>query len=355
ATVVTSPSNTPPTAESTASVSFDNGGLSPKTASATQLPISVTHLRLVKVVVNDDGGTAGAADFTLTATGPTPLSGPGGADGDVNPGTYTLSETSLPGYTASAWSCSGGTLSGSSITLAGGDTATCTITNDDVRPRLTLVKRVVNDDGRAAVATDFTLSATGLTSISGQGGAQGEVAAGTYQLSETNVPGYTASGWVCTGTGTQSGASITLAAGQAAICTITNDDTARVSDLAVSLAATPTIVKSGGVVTYTMTVANHGPDAASAVLTDVIPSTMTFQSISPGQATCTTPVQGSSGTIVCTLAPLASGTSTTVSVDLKVGPVKKTTITNTVTVAPSGGVTDPTSANNAAAITVRVR
>ena len=181
------------------------------------------HLTLVKVVVNDNGGGASATDFTLSANGPTPISGAGGAEGDVNAGSYTLSETNAPGYTASAWSCVGGTQNGANVSLALGQSATCTITNDDQTAHLKLVKVVTNDNGGAAVATDFTLSATGPTPISGAGGAESNVNAGSYALSETNVPGYTASAWSCVG-GTQDGANVTLALGQSATCTITNDD-----------------------------------------------------------------------------------------------------------------------------------
>ena len=70
------------------------------------------------------------------------------------------------GYAASAWSCVGGTLSGSTVTLALAESATCTIVNDDIPATLTLVKQVVNDDGGTAVATDWTLTATGPTPIS---------------------------------------------------------------------------------------------------------------------------------------------------------------------------------------------
>ena len=45
-------------------------------------------------------------------------------------GTYTLAESGGPaGYTAGAWSCTGGTLAGSSLVLAAGDSASCSITN----------------------------------------------------------------------------------------------------------------------------------------------------------------------------------------------------------------------------------
>ena len=50
-----------------------------------------------------------------------------------------------------------------SVTLALGESATCTITNDDIPAQLTLVKEVVNDDGGTAAATDWTLTATGPT------------------------------------------------------------------------------------------------------------------------------------------------------------------------------------------------
>jgi hypothetical protein len=72
----------------------------------------------------------------------------------------------------------GGTQNGASVTLALGDSATCTITNDDQTAHLTLVKVVVNDNGGTAVAADFVLSASGPTPISGVGGVSSDVNAG---------------------------------------------------------------------------------------------------------------------------------------------------------------------------------
>lgn len=90
-------------------------------------------LTLVKKVLNDDAGTAAAADFTLSASGPTPISGPGGVSSGAGfqPGTYTLSESGPSGYAASAWTCTDGTLAGNQLTLAVGDVAVCEITNND--------------------------------------------------------------------------------------------------------------------------------------------------------------------------------------------------------------------------------
>ena len=122
-------------------------------------------LTLNKVVVNDNGGTALESAWTLTATGnpvtdPATLSGPGAAgNADVvsgagfDAGTYDLSESGGPaGYTASDVE-----LHGWSDRHAGegdvalGDDITCTITNDDNAPKLTLNKVVVNDNGGTAL------------------------------------------------------------------------------------------------------------------------------------------------------------------------------------------------------------
>ncbi len=188
------------------------------------------HLTLVKSVTNNNGGTAVATDFTLSATGPTPISGAGGADSDVNAGSYNLSETTLPTYTASTWSCTknnGSAVEGGSISLALGDNATCTINNDDKPPKLHLRKVVINNNGGLKTVTDFTLTADGTTTNDLSGTSPVDSGAGlkadTWVLSESVVAGYSASVWTCTG-GTQSGSNITVGLGGEATCTITNDD-----------------------------------------------------------------------------------------------------------------------------------
>ena len=61
-------------------------------------------------------------------------------------------------------------------------------------------------------------------------GHRGPVEVGTYNLSESGPPGYTASDWVCTGGTSSTITSVTLAEGQNAICTITNTAIAPRSD-----------------------------------------------------------------------------------------------------------------------------
>ncbi|MGV1027457.1 MAG: VWA domain-containing protein, partial [Dermatophilaceae bacterium] len=164
-------------------------------------------LTLVKQVVNDNGGTALATAWTLSATGPTPgVSGPTGSaavtNRTVNAGGYVLSESALPGYAAGSWSCTGGTLSGTTVTVSNGAAVTCTIVNDDQPAHLTLVKNVINDNGGTATPGQWTLSANGPTPISGAGNSASvtnqPVNAGNYALSESGGPaGYAAGSWSC--------------------------------------------------------------------------------------------------------------------------------------------------------------
>jgi uncharacterized repeat protein (TIGR01451 family) len=191
-------------------------------------------LTLLKTVTNDNGGTQNASAWSLTATGPTSLSGstPVTSGSNFKAGTYTLGETGPAGYTAGAWSCQGGTQNGNTITLELGENATCTINNDDTAPSLTLVKTVSNLWGGTAVAADWTLTATGSTTVFGDGRAQSDSGfrAGVYTLSEArattathSTTNYTASSWSCPGA-TLVGSTLTIGLGQNVTCTILNSD-----------------------------------------------------------------------------------------------------------------------------------
>jgi hypothetical protein len=194
-------------------------------------------------VTNDNGGTALDTAWTLSAAGPTPISGTEGqaaiTNAVVDPGSYDLSESAGPaGYTnGTTWVCVGGTpFDADTVTLAFGDSAVCTITNNDVPPHLTLDKIV---SGGAATGSEWTLTATGTgaqvpLTLSGPGGpGSADVVsgtgfdAGTYNLSEIGTVAQYTNGttWTCS---TNSGApvslltSITLGLGDSAVCSITN-------------------------------------------------------------------------------------------------------------------------------------
>ncbi|MEV7964000.1 isopeptide-forming domain-containing fimbrial protein [Oerskovia paurometabola] len=120
-------------------------------------------LTLVKEVVNDSGGSAEPADWTLEADGPTPLSGVSGdpavTGADVVAGDYALSETGGPaGYEASDWTCEipgvdGGAATPVAVTdgtvqVDVGQAVVCTVVNDDIPAPFTVVKS--SDPGSGA-------------------------------------------------------------------------------------------------------------------------------------------------------------------------------------------------------------
>ena len=200
---------------------------------ATYAPSTLT---IVKDVINDNGGTATANDFTLTVNG-SALTG-GTLSNNNLTDTYVYSnpqagvsydveenDPTALGYGQTSLICkdSMGNTVGDPVILDHGESVTCTITNDDIAPTLTLVKKVI---GGTALPTDWTLTATGPTTISGITGSSAisgaTVSAGNYTLSESGGPlGYTSDGWNCTG-GTLNGDVLTLPLNTNATCTVTN-------------------------------------------------------------------------------------------------------------------------------------
>ena len=293
-------------------------------------------LVLDKVLTNDNGGTATSDQFVLTATGTagTPAAATTSSGGDTNPaagsslsftvnaGEYTLSEAQLAGYTAGTWTCTGATLTGTTLVIPNGVTVTCTITNDDMPASLTLTKGVVNDDGGNATAEDFELTATlGETKVSGWGSASGEgLAAGTYTLSESSVPGYAAGDWSCTITdagGTQttsSGPSVTVPNGGSGACSIVNDDKA--VDLVLTKDDGGITGTVGMTFPYTITVTNAGERPADlnepVLVADLLPVGLEVVSV---PSTCV--ATGSEIDCVIDPAALPAGGSVTLTLTVK--------------------------------------
>lgn len=199
-------------------------------------------LKLTKSVTNNNGGTKTPADWTLTATGSGGFSDTGDSTTfhTVNAGTsYALSESTVPGYgQVGNWSCNGGNQNGNNITLSSGQNVTCSVTNDDIAPSLTLNKIVSNTHGGTATESQWTLTATGTgqspTNLSGPGApGNADVVSGsnfkadTYTLGESAGPnGYAHSNFSCTNGVTVTNSQITLANGQTTVCSITNSDIA---------------------------------------------------------------------------------------------------------------------------------
>src|SRR6185295_15114942 len=166
-----------------------------KTCTVTNNDIA-PKLIVIKHVINDSGGTASAGDFTMNVDdqGTNPPSFPGaespGTNVTVDPGSYVVTESGGPsGYdTTVSADCDS--------TIAIGETKTCTITNNDIAPKLTVIKHVINDSGGTASAGDFTMTVddpgTNPPSIPGaeSPGTDVTVDPGSYSVSETGPSGY---------------------------------------------------------------------------------------------------------------------------------------------------------------------
>jgi Prealbumin-like fold domain len=145
-------------------------------------------LTLAKTVVNTGGGTAVASAWTLTAAGPTNISGSTGnaavSAATVSAGAYTLSESGGPAdinggaadYSASTYSCvvnGGPAVSGNAITLNLGDTTVCTITNTFVPDTaLTIVKRLATGtpvplEVNQTITYEFEVTNNGNVTVTG--------------------------------------------------------------------------------------------------------------------------------------------------------------------------------------------
>jgi uncharacterized repeat protein (TIGR01451 family) len=108
------------------------------------------------------------------------------------------------------------------------------------------------------------------------------------------------------------------------------------------------VATSGGADTFLVTVSNAGPnDAAGVTLTDTVPSGSTFASwtqTSGPQFSCSTPADGGTGTISCTIAifPGVEGKTSSAAFELTLNTSAQ--VTNTAAVSSS--TTDPRPDNN---------
>ena len=134
----------------------------------------------------------------------------------VNVGDHTVSENGLAGYQAGTWG--GDCNADGSITLALDQDAICTITNNDIKPTLKVIKTIVNNNG--GTMTDPNAFGLKIDGLAVRNNVSNIVAVGDHTVSEDSLPGYQSGAWG----GDCADGTITLALGQSATCTITNDD-----------------------------------------------------------------------------------------------------------------------------------
>ena len=160
----------------------------------------------------------------------------------------------------------------------------------------------------------------------------------------------TASGTVITNTATVNASNDAFSGDNTATAKVVVA-TAGQADLALSTAATPPTVIAGNNITYTQTVSNNGPAAASNVsFSEAIPANTTFVSVSaPAGWTCTV-----TASVTCTDPTLAASASADIIVVVNVAPtISVATITANSSV--SATTTDPTSANNSTTVVTNLR
>ena len=117
------------------------------------------------------------------------------------------------------------------------------------------------------------------------------------------------------------------------------------ADLSLSFTG-PAQVNENGTFSCTFTVTNKGPgDAANVVLTDVLPTGLTFKSASLGSASV------SNGTLTLKLGTVANGATVTGTLTFAVGE-EGSTLTNSPSVSSS--TSDPVSSNNSQSLTTTV-
>jgi len=195
-------------------------------------------------VTHDNGGTPPLSDFPPTARGPVTISGVSGTTSVtarvINAGSYALTEQTQAGYTASTWSCSGGTQTGSNIALPLAGSATCTITNNDNAPKLIIKKIVIGNTATfnftATSAGNFITTPFTLTppSNSADSVVYASAKAGAFSLTEGTQAGYLLTDLGCSDqpAGTYNPTSTrtvtdTLSLGETVTCTFINQQQAQ--------------------------------------------------------------------------------------------------------------------------------
>jgi YVTN family beta-propeller protein len=190
------------------------------------IPGILPKLIVTKQVINQGGGEAEPSDFTITVDGnnPAPSSFDGSASGTsvtLKPGSYSVTENSLPEYTSSkSGDCAG--------SLSAGETKRCTITNIyqpiDKSAQLIVINNVIDNNGDSELtvkASAFIITVHGNDplprSFPGRSG-EGVIVnlnPGRYSVTADGPAGYTSD--------YSDGCEGTIRTGDAKACIITNE------------------------------------------------------------------------------------------------------------------------------------
>jgi uncharacterized repeat protein (TIGR01451 family) len=230
----------------------------------------------------------------------------------------------------------------------GGPDAAATATWTDKLPGTMTFVSLTQNGGPAMSCTDPGNGVGGTVTCSANAFPAGTTA--TFTL-VGHVPTGTAGGTSFTNIVTTSGANDLNSENDAAQTTVIVETV----DVSVNKVGPQAPVTAGGNASYTITITNGGPDAATEVdLSDVLPAGTTFVSFSHDSGvsptSCGTPTLGVNGTVTCHFITLASGASSQFTLVLNSG--SAASIVNTATVTTEGYDTNPE--NNSSTATTAV-
>ena len=353
------------------------------------VPVGTTFVSAAKTAGTDTWGCVNTAG-TITCTDTS------GA------GTYTtgLTTTFTVVVAVPAGTANGTVITGTTVSAKGNNTATATATAPNVTvqtPDLSVTETALPNPVATGANITYSETVTNGTAASAAGGATltQNTPAGTLFVSATAPAGWAcgtkpavgATGAIiCTATGNFATGSVvftvvvSVSPETVVGSTITNsvtvsetgtdpnlaNNTATASvqvqgaDLSMTQSASVIAIAPGGTITYTETITNNGPNAATAaVLYQQTPPNTTFASINPpvGWTCGTAPAVGATGIVLCTAnAAMNSGTTTgafTFIVTVNAGTAAGTTIINSADVTSQ--TTDPVPSNNATTTNIPVR
>jgi fimbrial isopeptide formation D2 family protein len=247
------------------------------------------HLTIVKTLDGEVpatnwaySGTSPIGNFSLPAAG-------GSTDPyELEPGSYTITETTKDGYDVTV-SCTGGETGTSSVSvdLAADEDVTCTFANVAQPGSITVIKSLDGDAPAAAWAYTGDLGSFNLAASGGQT-TFSNLDAGTYDFAETTKDGFQVSVSCDSGESGASSVSVDLDPGEAVICTFVNvADTSVTIDKSndAEVEGDPGTVSRGDTVHFVIEVNIDGNDATNVVVTDEIPDGLTYVAASADPAT----------------------------------------------------------------------
>ncbi|HEX7914897.1 DUF11 domain-containing protein [Rudaea sp.] len=130
------------------------------------------------------------------------------------------------------------------------------------------------------------------------------------------------------------------------------------ADVAVTKSGPASAIAGGPSISYTISLSNNGPDAATqARFTDALPAGLTFVSLVQNTgpaASCAVPAIGANGSITCTIAVLANGSSAqfTLTAAVSASVANGTTLQNTATATTDS--VDPNHGNDTSTVATTV-